>query len=63
MQQMLNVSPNSQQQPQQAPEVRFQAQLTQLEQMGFTNREANIRALTDTFGNVEAAIERLLSRL
>ncbi|KAH7722351.1 ubiquilin [Aphelenchoides avenae] len=42
------------------PEQRFRAQLEQLEGMGFTNREANIQALQATFGDVSAAIERLL---
>ncbi|CAD5210020.1 unnamed protein product [Bursaphelenchus xylophilus] len=42
------------------PEVRFRSQLEQLSTMGFNNREANIRALTATFGDVSAAIERLL---
>lgn len=46
--------------PQVAPEVRYAAQLEQLRNMGFTNQEANIRALQESFGNVEAAIERLL---
>lgn len=42
------------------PEERFRTQLEQLSAMGFVNREANIRALTATFGDVNAAIERLL---
>ncbi|RZC37258.1 ubiquitin, Rad60-SLD, and/or UBA domain containing protein [Asbolus verrucosus] len=42
------------------PEQQYQAQLEQLASMGFTNREANLRALTATFGDVSAAIERLL---
>jgi ubiquilin len=42
------------------PEERFRAQLEQLGTMGFTNREANIQALLQTFGDVSAAIERLL---
>jgi ubiquilin len=46
--------------PHQPPEVRFASQLTQLESMGFIDRESNIRALTATNGNVNAAIERLL---
>lgn len=44
-------------------ENRYEQQLLQLEAMGFTNREANLRALIETFGNVEAAIDRLLSRM
>lgn len=43
------------------PEVRYQNQLEQLTAMGFVNREANIRALISTFGDVNAAVERLLS--
>ncbi|KAI6202864.1 hypothetical protein M3Y94_00490000 [Aphelenchoides besseyi] len=45
----------------QPPEERFRSQLEQLVSMGFMDREANIRALTATFGDVTAAIERLLS--
>ena len=48
-------------QSQQPPEERFASQLQQLESMGFTNRERNIRALVQSFGNVEAAIEIILS--
>lgn len=39
----------------------FRAQLEQLEEMGFSERQANVRALLATGGNVEAAIEYLLS--
>ena len=42
------------------PEQQYQAQLEQLMAMGFTNREANLQALVATFGDVSAAIERLL---
>merc|ERR1712070_794213 len=42
-------------------ETRFASQLTQLQDMGFGDRAANIRALTLTGGNVNAAVERLLS--
>ena len=31
--------------------------------MGFSNKQANIEALTATGGNVEAAIERLLNMI
>ncbi|KAJ1851688.1 hypothetical protein LPJ73_002982 [Coemansia sp. RSA 2703] len=51
-------SPQASQQP---PEERFQVQLQQLNDMGFWNAAQNIRALTMTGGNVEAAIEFLLS--
>ena len=42
------------------PEERFHSQLQQLAAMGFVNREANVRALVATFGDVNAAVERLL---
>ena len=45
------------------PEERYRTQLEQLTAMGFMNREANIQALTATFGDVNAAIERLLQSL
>jgi len=45
----------------QPPEVRYQAQLEQLASMGFANREANLQALIATFGDINAAVERLLS--
>ncbi|KAI8371641.1 uncharacterized protein BYT42DRAFT_580948 [Radiomyces spectabilis] len=44
------------------PETRFQSQLAQLEEMGFSERQANVRALLATNGNVQAAIEYLLSQ-
>lgn len=43
------------------PEIRFQAQLSQLNDMGFFDPDENIRALLATGGNVNAAIERLLN--
>ncbi|KAL5005433.1 hypothetical protein ScPMuIL_018889 [Solemya velum] len=46
----------------QAPEQRFASQLEQLASMGFIDREANIRALQATFGDVNAAIDRLLQQ-
>lgn len=42
------------------PEVRYSQQLQQLSEMGFTNREANIRALTESLGDINSAIARLL---
>lgn len=44
----------------QPPEQRFSQQLQQLAAMGFSNRQANIQALLATFGDVNAAVERLL---
>lgn len=41
-------------------EARFAEQLAQLEDMGFTDRARNLRALSQTQGNVQFAIERLL---
>jgi len=46
--------------PVQDPEQRYSIQLQQLQDMGFNNRALNIRALQQTGGNVEAAVERLL---
>lgn len=43
-----------------APEERFQVQLQQLQDMGFTNGAQNVRALLATAGNVHAAIEYIL---
>ncbi|CAG8484378.1 7490_t:CDS:2 [Funneliformis mosseae] len=47
--------------PQQPPEERFQTQLQQLNEMGFWDAQKNIRALLACGGNVNAAIEMLLS--
>lgn len=44
------------------PEVRFQTQLQQLQEMGFHDASANIRALLATGGNVNAAIEYLFNQ-
>jgi ubiquilin len=58
--QMLNMmSNNSINQP---PEQRYAAQLEQLNNMGFINREANLQALNATMGDVNAAIDRLLNQ-
>ncbi|KAL3289780.1 hypothetical protein HHI36_023175 [Cryptolaemus montrouzieri] len=43
------------------PEQRYQQQLEQLTAMGFLNREANLQALIATFGDINAAVERLLA--
>lgn len=42
------------------PEERFQLQLQQLNDMGFTNASQNVRALLATAGNVHSAIEYIL---
>ena len=42
-------------------EEKFKEQLQKLEEMGFTNKTANIEALKATNGNVEAAIERMMN--
>ncbi|KAB0801095.1 hypothetical protein PPYR_05449 [Photinus pyralis] len=44
------------------PEQRYQTQLEQLAAMGFVNRDANLQALIATFGDINAAIERLLGQ-
>ncbi|XP_075238627.1 ubiquilin isoform X4 [Lycorma delicatula] len=45
----------------QPPEERYRSQLEQLTAMGFLNREANLQALIATFGDINAAVERLLA--
>jgi len=45
------------------PETAYAGQLQQLADMGFYDRESNIRALQATGGNVSAAVERLLSQM
>jgi len=42
------------------PEERFQVQLQQLQDMGFSNASQNVRALLATAGNVHSAIEYIL---
>ncbi|KAG5883846.1 hypothetical protein JTB14_000676 [Gonioctena quinquepunctata] len=44
------------------PEQRYQPQLEQLAAMGFVNREINLQALISTFGDINAAVEKLLSQ-
>ncbi|CAF2140380.1 unnamed protein product [Rotaria magnacalcarata] len=58
--QMLNMMSN--QNLNTPPDQRYAVQLEQLVSMGFTNREANLQALSATMGDVNAAIERLLFR-
>ena len=43
------------------PEILYRDQLSQLNAMGFTNAQNNIRALTQTGGNLQAAIDKLLN--
>merc|ERR1719237_1120942 len=45
------------------PEELYASQLTQLQEMGFHDQQANIRALSQVGGNVNAAVDRLLSGL
>ena len=45
----------------QTPAERYATQLIALRNMGFTNEEANIRALQHTNGNVNLAVERLIN--
>jgi hypothetical protein len=42
------------------PQERYRAQLQKLQEMGFSDEEANLTALQATGGSVNAAIERLL---
>ena len=43
------------------PATTYSSQQQQLQDMGFTDTSANLRALVQTQGNVNAAVERLLS--
>ncbi|XP_045775883.1 ubiquilin-1 [Maniola jurtina] len=61
MQRMVAAMSNNQTNTQQPPEQRYSQQLEQLAAMGFLNREANLQALIATFGDVNAAVERLLA--
>ncbi|TMW63051.1 hypothetical protein Poli38472_005669 [Pythium oligandrum] len=45
------------------PDEIYASQLTQLNDMGFSNRDQNVRALQATGGNVHAAVDRILSGL
>ncbi|XP_068622415.1 ubiquilin-1 isoform X2 [Battus philenor] len=61
MQRMMSAMSNNQTNTAQPPEQRYSQQLEQLAAMGFLNREANLQALIATFGDVNAAVERLLA--
>jgi len=54
-------APTSTPTPPADPAVTYASQIQQLQDMGFTDVAANIRALQRTQGNVNAAVERLLS--
>ena len=43
------------------PATRYASQLRQLYDMGFSDEQANLQALIATGGNLNAAVERLLS--
>ena len=45
------------------PATTYASQQQQLQDMGFTDVAANLRALVQTQGNVNAAVERLLSSM
>jgi len=45
------------------PEQKYEVQLKQLESMGFSNKEVNIKALTESKGNVDRAISILIGDL
>jgi ubiquilin len=50
-------------QPSEPPETRFRTQLQRLEEMGFMDQAANIRALLAAGGDVNVAIEWLLRNI
>ena len=45
------------------PKVKYATQLEKMKEMGFTNEDVNLDALKITNGNIEAAIERILTML
>ena len=45
------------------PEEAYASQLQQLQDMGFYDRDANLRALVAAGGNVNVAVERLLASM
>lgn len=45
------------------PEERFKDQLVRLSEMGFVNKDLNLQALTQSMGNIDLAVEKLLSWL
>ena len=45
------------------PEEKYATQLSQLEQMGFSNKQNNIAALVATGGNLNAAVDRLVGMM
>ncbi|KAK3240897.1 hypothetical protein CYMTET_49301 [Cymbomonas tetramitiformis] len=49
--------------PSQPPEELYASQIQQLKDMGFSDEQANVRALVATGGNVNVAVERLLGQL
>jgi len=54
---------NTSSQPAVRPEILYHSQLAQLNDMGFTNPQANIQALIATGGNLEAAVNLLIAGL
>lgn len=60
--QAMSTNQTNQANSQLPPEQRFQRQLEQLAAMGFLNRDANIQALTATEGDVNAAIDKLITQ-
>ena len=63
---MFNPYVAGQTQPQAAAlnyEEKYKEQLKTMEEMGFLNKEANLKALIATAGNVELAIERMINLL
>jgi ubiquilin len=49
--------------PARPPEEQYATQLVQIQEMGFSDRQAILQALTATRGNVQAAIDRLLGMM
>lgn len=43
------------------PDELYNSELEQLSAMGFANRESNLQALVGTLGDINAAVEQLLT--
>lgn len=52
----------SQWDPNAAPEDRFKIQLEYMKAMGFDNEERNLQMLTATFGDINAAVQKMLAQ-
>ncbi|KAG8197589.1 hypothetical protein JTE90_021319 [Oedothorax gibbosus] len=62
MRNMVNAMNQGNNQMEGPPEERFKGQLEQMHHMGFNNKQENLQALIATFGDVNSAVQKLLSQ-